>query len=192
MSTIDRQRWDAKYARQSVSDTLSADPWLCEILTDVPPGRALELACGLGHNAIWLATAGWQVDAVDVSPIGLELARQLAVDHSANVHWILGDLDSFVPAAACYDLIIVFRFLEREKLPERICRSLVTGGRLIYETFGPGQMDRSDNHLKNPDFVLATGELPGLFPSLQTIHYEERVLPDRCVARLVAHRATED
>jgi len=191
MSTTDRQRWDAKYAGQPVPDCLSADPWLREVLAEIPPGRALELACGLGHNATWLASGGWQVDAVDVSPVGLELARQLAVNHSVDVNWILGDLDSFIPAAGTYDLVVVFRFLDRQRLPDRICHSLTAGGRLVYETFGPGQLDRSDNHLKNPEFVLAAGELPGLFPSLETIVFEECALEDRCVARLVARQTIE-
>ena len=69
-----------------------------------------------------------------------------------------------------------------------ITRGLAPGGLLVYETFGPGQCDRHDNHLKNPDFVLAPGELRSLYNELELVRYEEVELPDRCVGRLVARR----
>lgn len=56
--------------------------------------RALDIACGLGHNAIWLAQQGWQADAVDVSTTGLELARQSADANKVHVSWIEADLDN--------------------------------------------------------------------------------------------------
>ena len=71
MSDEDRRRWERKYEQASAAQTLQADQWLVDAIKDIPPGRSLELACGLGENAVWLATRGWQVDAVDVSATGL-------------------------------------------------------------------------------------------------------------------------
>src|SRR5690242_6587484 len=55
VSCSDRDRWDAKYAAKPVPERLAPDAWLIEQVGRLRPGRALELACGLGHNAIWLA-----------------------------------------------------------------------------------------------------------------------------------------
>ena len=188
MSIADRERWDAKYAAKLAPEQLSPDDWLIEQVTDLKRGRALELACGLGHNAIWLAQQGWQVDAVDVSALGLAHAEEFARQCGTRVNWIAADLDHFVPEPAAYDLVFVFRFLDREHVPGIIQTALRAGGRLIYETFTTAHLARPDSHMKNPAFALAPGELPRLFPHFDVVSYAECSLPDRDVARLVAVR----
>jgi tellurite methyltransferase len=162
--------------------------WLVEQVAPLRPGRALELACGLGHNATWLARRGWDVDAVDISPEGLRIAESLASAHSATVHWIAADLDEFIPARGSYDLVCVFRFLDRVHLPRRISEALADGGRLVYETFTVSHLTHPKGHIKNRDFLLERGELPRLFSSLRPVAYAECELPDRSVARLTAVR----
>lgn len=188
MSAEDRQRWDGKYAAKQVPPDLTADEWLRENATALPCGRAAELACGFGQNAIWLAQHGWQVEAIDVSPVGLRLAAAAAPDDLSGLHWIAADLDSFTPLRAAYDLIVVFRFLDRDRLPAMIVEALKPGGHLIYETFSAGQLDRADNHLRNPRFTLAPGELPQLYDALEVVRHEEVELADRTVARLLARK----
>lgn len=189
MSLSDRERWDVKYAAKSLPELVVPDDWLVKHVTRRTPGVALELACGLGHNAIWLANQGWKVDAVDVSPVGLTLAEDFAKRvRRSTVSWIAADLDEFEPRAEAYDLVLVFRFLDRSHVPELIERALRPGGLLVYETFSQGQMTRADNHLRSADFTLASNELPVLFPKLTVVEYEEVDLADRSVARLVARR----
>src|SRR5579863_1855883 len=127
MSLSDRDRWDTKYAAKLVPNTLSPDDWLIKEVAELSPGRALDLACGLGHNAIALAKQGWQVDAVDISPVGLALAADLAKRYAVNVRWIATDLDEFSPATEEYDLVVVFRFLDRRRLPGIIQQALRPG-----------------------------------------------------------------
>lgn len=188
MSASDLDRWNEKYAAKGGPAQLAPDAWLIEQVTGLPPGRALELACGLGHNAIWLAQQGWQVDAVDVSPVGLSLAQQQANENHVSVNWIAADLDEFSPEIGAYDLVLVFRFLERARLPGIIERALKPGGRLLYETFTTAHLARSDSHMKNPDFALSPGELPTLFSACAVCEYSECSLPDRDVARLLARK----
>jgi SAM-dependent methyltransferase len=188
LSASERERWDAKYADKPVPESLSPDDWLIEQVAGLPPGRALEPACGLGQNAIWLALHGWQIDAVDISPAGLARAEELAAHHGARVNWIAADFDEFIPESGVYDLVVVFRFLERQQLPITIQRALRPGGRLIYETFTVSHVARPESHMKNPAFALEPGELPRLFPQLDVVSYVECSLADRDVARLVAIR----
>jgi SAM-dependent methyltransferase len=188
VSASDLQRWNEKYTAKGIPTQLVSDAWLVEQVGGLPPGRGLELACGLGHNAIWLAQQGWQVDALDVSPVGLSLAQNLARANHASVHWIAADLDEFFPETDAYDLVFVFRFLDRARLPGIIQQALKPGGRLLYETFTTTHLARPDSHMKNPAFALAPGELPRLFPACEICEFAECTLPDRDVARLVARK----
>lgn len=188
MSADDRRRWDAKYAERSVPERLAPDDWLVENVLSLEPGRALDLACGLGHNATWLARHAWAVDAVDISPTGLQLAAGLAARHKVAVNWIAADLEEFAPAERVYDLIVVFRFLDRTHIPRLVETALAPDGLLIYETFAAAQLARPDNHLRNPAYALHSRELPRLFPGLKLVRYREEALDDRSVARLVARR----
>jgi SAM-dependent methyltransferase len=188
MSVSDRERWDAKYADKPAPDRLSPDDWLIEQVAVLQPGQALELACGFGHNAVWLAQQGWSVDAVDISPVGLAEAEALARRCDTRVNWIAADLDEFTPESTAYELVLVFRFLDRARLPGIIQQALRPGGRLVYETFTTSHLARPDSHIRNPDFALAPGELPRLLPQLDVVSYDESSLADRDVARLVAVR----
>ena len=184
MSAEDRERWNIKYADGALLRERAPDSWLLEQIADLPPGRALELACGLGHNSIALAQRGWQVDAIDVSEVGLNIAAELASAANVAVNWILADLDHFSPTES-YDLIFVFRFLDRRNMPKIVERSLLPGGRLIHETFTLSHTLRPQSRMKNPAFALAPAELPTLYPCCAPVSYEECSLPDRDVARFV-------
>jgi 2-polyprenyl-3-methyl-5-hydroxy-6-metoxy-1,4-benzoquinol methylase len=186
MSTSDRKRWDEKYRAKPVPDKIAPDDWLIEQTSSLPLGRALELACGLGYNAIWLAQQGWKVDAIDISPLGLASAQKLAQTNAARVNWIAADVHEFTSQADAYDLVVVFRFLDRVRLPGIVQQALRPGGRLIYETFTAAHIERPDSHMKNPDFALQPQELPSLFLQLKVVSYAECALVDRDVARLVA------
>lgn len=191
MSESDRDRWNAKYAAASspgIPLVPAADRFLVEAVAESPCGRAVDLACGLGHNAIWLAQQGWQVDAVDVSSVGLEIAARLADASGAKVRWILADLDEAILQEGVYDLVTVFRFLDRQRFPEWIPRLLRQGGRLVYETFTVGELHREDGPIRNRSFLLEPGELSRLFPSLEVQSFGEFDFGGRSVARLVAER----
>jgi len=186
MTTADRERWDARYTGRSATVESEPPEWLVRHTTELPPGRALDLACGLGTTAIWLAERGWQVTAVDISPIGLETARTAADRRGVSVEWIAADLDDWAPALAAFDLVTVFRFLDRGTLPERIAATLRPGGRVLYETFLAPESDEWISHVRNPAFVLQPGELPRLFSGLRILDYDEAAVNGERMARLLA------
>lgn len=179
----DRLRWDEKYRLKSGVPSPAPSKWLWEVVSGMRPGRAWDVACGVGQNTVLLTELGWVVDAVDVSPVGLELGRRQAGDRGGAIEWISADLESYVPPVGVYDLVIVFRFLDRGRLPGLIHDSLRPGGLVVYETFVEGQLERGDNHLRSPDFVLKSGELPHLMRGFRTESYAEETLADRTVAR---------
>ena len=188
MSENDRRRWDKKYAKRSVSDELAANDWLLQHIDSLPPGRALDLATGLGHSAIVLARSGWDVTAIDISMEGLQRAVALAARLETQVSWIAADLDSYPLPHARFDLITMFHYLARDVLPAQIVDALRPGGVLVYETFTLDQLHVPGNHLTNPNFLLRPGELLTMFAGLRTRHHRDVILPDRAVASLVAEK----
>ena len=159
-----------------------------------PPGgardgaRALDLACGSGRAAVFLALAGWRAEGWDIDDSALERARALASRHGAEVSFRELDLERELPPdpAEQFDLIVVVRYLHRPLFPW-IERALAPGGVLLYETFRDGQQrfgpPRRARHLLRP------GELLTAFPTLAVTHHEET--PDDAppvIARLAARK----
>ncbi len=199
MAVRDRERWNEKHAKCEAPSDVQPDEWLVQALqlienaysTTEPGQRALDIACGLGHNAIWLAQQGWRSEGVDISTRGLELARRSAIANNADVAWIEADLDDWIPACE-YDLVIVFRFLDRETVPRVVRSALRPGGWLVYETFAAAQCSRPDSHISNPAFTLAPGELSTLFTDFDVVASDEVVLPDRTVEQFLGRRRSSD
>ncbi|RMG41196.1 MAG: class I SAM-dependent methyltransferase [Planctomycetota bacterium] len=160
--------------------------WTAPAAARVP--RALDVACGLGHNAVWLASRGWRVTAVDISSVGLERARRAAEGRSVAVRWVCADLDSWEPPVEQFELVVVFRFWDRRILPRLIERALVPGGAVVLESFSRRQLLRPDTHIHNPDFTIDVAELPAFFGGLEVLVCREVDLPDRSVVRLLGRR----
>ena len=111
--------WNERYSRgeQIIKEPM---PLLVRAARTLKPGRALDLACGKGRHAIFLAEHGWQVTAVDASHVGIELARAAARTHNVEVDWRVADLEQgrFEIEAEAYDLIGVFYYLPRNLFPQ--------------------------------------------------------------------------
>ena len=131
------------------------------------PGRALDLACGTGRNACFLAAQGFAVDAVDISEVGL----RRFVCRPEGIRRICQDLATFVIAPRRYAIIVNTRFLQRS-LFAAIQEGLQPGGMLIFETYlreeGRGAKQRF-----RPEHLLLSGELAAAFPGLETLYYRE-------------------
>src|SRR5690242_3035347 len=118
MEIDEKALWDKKYSEGSHS-SLAPDPFLlsvhAEFLSERPPGSALDVAGGVGRHAIWLAERGWRVKLVDISGVGIALARENAA-RSAAASAIVTELRDLNTAQdfgrELYDLIMVFFFLQ--------------------------------------------------------------------------------
>jgi len=155
-------------------------------------GRALDLACGLGGNALLLAQAGLETEAWDLSPVAIERLRaEAAAAGLERLHARVRDLEQSPPEAGSFDVICVGYFLERTLAP-RLIDALRPGGLLFYQTFT--RLAVSERGPSNPEFRLAENELLRLFGPL-TLHFyrEEGRLGDlsrglRDLAMLVAEK----
>ena len=113
MAETDREKWDQRYAEGAYRPRTYPSPFLVERLPELPRGRALDLACGAGRNALHLAEAGYEIEAVDISRVAIERARESARERGLEVSWRVADLDDFVPTRGRYDLITVVRYTNR-------------------------------------------------------------------------------
>ncbi|OZM81697.1 bifunctional 2-polyprenyl-6-hydroxyphenol methylase/3-demethylubiquinol 3-O-methyltransferase UbiG [Pseudonocardia sp. MH-G8] len=181
MAVADRERWDARHAAAGAAGA-ARNPAPPDALRGrealLPPGgRALDLACGRGTVAVWLAARGFAVDAVDVSPVALDAGRALADREGVGerVRWWPRDLDAGLPGAGPYDVVVCQRFRDPARYPDLAAR-LVPGGLLVVTVLsqvgeGPGQ------------FRAPAGELRAAFGHLEVLHHLERDGEASLVAR---------
>src|SRR5579883_995154 len=110
------RNWDQHYSDPANLDFTPA-PLLVEVADQLPPGRALDLACGAGRNAIFLASLGWKVTAVDRSTVAIRLLRERAAGLTIDAR--VADLEAggFVIEPSGYDLICDFHYLQRDLFP---------------------------------------------------------------------------
>lgn len=199
MSETDRERWNERYRAGAYADRPHAsallEAWLPRVTPPGGPGRALDLACGLGRNALRLARAGWRVDAVDISDVAL--ARLAASAEAEGLALRCRRLDLEEPgsvaafAGAGYDLAILFRYTRLALLPA-LADALAPGGHLIVELHLESDADVVGP--KDQRFRVRPGALAATVRGLEVLACEEGVIRDpdgrdAALARLVGRRS---
>ena len=188
MGDADRERWNARYESGEYAARTHPSPLLAAWIDRLPRGRALDVACGRGRNAIHLAANGYVVDAMDISDVALARARERADAAGVAVNWIEADLERSDIARDMYDVIVIARFMHRPLIP-RLIDALRPGGHIVYdhhyitpvEVGGP----------KSRRFRARPNELLERFRALRVLFYEEGIVADpdggrMALARLVA------
>jgi SAM-dependent methyltransferase len=174
MSKKDQEKWDRKYLENPrLREKRPPLRWIASHVGSGEGKRALDLACGTGRNAIALAEKGWRVEAVDLSPLALQILTEHAEEAGVReaIDTELIDLDKFDPEEKRYDLILMANYLDRG-LIARLIPALKGEGLFIVETY----MEHPDNEKKeaNPDYLLKTGELGRIFAEgFEILAYEE-------------------
>lgn len=129
---MDKSIWDSRYAEREYVWTAQPSRFLVQEAQGLTPGRALDLACGEGRNAVWLGEQGWQVTGVDFSLVGLEKARRLASERGVEANWIAADLLEFRPEPRAFDLVLMFYLQvpasERAPILRRAAEAVAAGG----------------------------------------------------------------
>lgn len=193
----DRARWNRKY-RDRAPESFGSEPseWLVahrELLERQPRGRALDVACGPGRNALYLARLGFEVDALDVSDVVIEALAERVRRDGLSVHPRRCDLGREPLPRRAYQVVVQFNFLERRLFPA-LKEALVPGGLLVFETFTRGQLELPGGP-STAAHTLEPGELRRAFADLEILDDRETTLAAgdpaaaRAVASLVARRS---
>ncbi|MEO6858465.1 MAG: class I SAM-dependent methyltransferase [Solirubrobacteraceae bacterium] len=151
--------WDQRYGRHEHVWSGRPNPHLVEHASALTPGRALDVGCGEGADAVWLAEHGWTVTAVDISPVGLERAAGHAREAGLTITWRHADLfaDGTEPFGA-YELV-TSQYLHmppnlRERALGRLAAAVAPGGSLLVVSHHPLDL-----------------EIPGLRPNVPELFY---------------------
>lgn len=173
MSEADAQRWNKRYASKRDQGHLSfePDPLLVRHRHLFKADQhALDVACGVGHNSLWLASLGLHITALDISATGLELLQHEARRRDLSIATEQADLDEWNWPIERFDVVVVLRFLDRS-LFDPIKTSVRPGGLVLYQTFGPARLKSNPDF--NPDFVLHAGELTNQFNGFEVIEQND-------------------
>ena len=166
-------KWDHIY-RQSDQARYPASQVLTENNFLLPAtGMALDLASGLGANAIYLAERGLAVTAWDISFVAIDKLKTYAVQQGLNINACQQKIVAVGFTQGYFDVIVVSRFLDRT-LSDAIIGALKPGGLLFYQTFTLEKA--SPKPPNNPDYLLTENELLALFSPLRVIFYRENAL----------------
>ena len=191
MELDEKASWNKKY-REGSHGSLEPDPFLVsaydEFLFGTSPGRALDVAGGVGRHSIWLAKRAWRVKLVDISEVGVKQAEENAkrTGTESSIATEVRDLNSTQDISReQYDLVVVFFFLQRELFPA-LAAALKPGGLLFYKTYTTEQKNFAGGP-SHPMFLLQPNELLHAFPSLRVLHYHETI-QEKGVAELVARK----
>jgi len=168
--------WDERY-RRGEHATEEPSKLLVRAAENLQPGRALDIACGAGRHALFLAERGWHVTAIDSSRVGIEITGRRASARGMKLETRVADLerDEFTIEPESFDLICDFYYLQRSLFPQ-IRNGVKRGGLAICAI----HMVDEDEEVKpmNPDYLLQPGELLSLFQDWQVEHYHETKLHD--------------
>ena len=179
--------WDEKHAARG--DDSEPASLLREQAALLPTsGRALDIAAGAGRNAVFLAQAGLDVDAIDQSEVGLAKARSLAAARGVTVRTIQADLERMSLERACYDVVVNFYYLQRSLIAP-LRDALKPGGLVFFETYTVDQLAMPGGRgPRRSEFLLEAGELRSMFDGYEILHWSEGVERTRAIASLVARK----
>lgn len=197
--------WDDRFSADHYVYGTEPNTFLVAATADLPRGRTLSLAEGEGRNAVWLASAGFEVWAVDQSAVGVEKTRRLADERGVTVTTEVADLGDFEIEEDSWDLIVsIFAHTDpatRQRLHRAVVEGLRPGGAFVLEAYTPAQLGFVTGGPKDPSMMLdaptLTRELHGL--KMTQLREVERDVVEgtlhtgrAAVVQLVAHKPMRD
>ncbi len=178
---MQREDWDRRYLERGL--LWSADPnrFLVAEVGDLPPGRALDLACGEGRNALWLAELGWRVTGVDYSEVAIAKARDRADAEGTGVEFVCADLLDYEPEESAFDLVVVLYLqlpaAERRAVLGRAKTALAPGGTVLVVGHDLTNMSEGVGGPSDPGVLYTPDDLVADLSGLE-VQKAERVLRD--------------
>jgi SAM-dependent methyltransferase len=178
---VQREDWNRRYS--AVENLWAAKPnrFLVAEVSELTPGRALDLASGEGQNAIWLASLGWEVTGIDYSEVAIAKARARAEREGVEARFVCADLVSYVPERAAFDLVLLLYLHippdERRTVLARAAEALAPGGTLLLIGHDLTNMTEGVGGPSDPSIHVTPDEIAAELPGLE-IEKAERVLRD--------------
>ena len=186
-----RAHWDLKY-EQGLPSLTEPDLFFVaaygQFVDQLFPnaGVALDLACGLGRHALWLASRSWQVSVIDISDVAIGKLSQAALELDVHLDVFVGDAVEYKFEPTRFDLIVMFYHMDRSLFPKMVS-ALNPGGVLICKLSLPWDSEgRLTAVATDP---LGRNELPSLVPELHVLYHQERPVRDRGVVEFIGKKS---
>ena len=162
---MDAAAWDERYQGSEYLWAIDPNRFVAAHTLPLRPGRALDLAAGEGRNAVWLATRGWQVTAVDFSAVGMAKADRLAEDHGVTVETVVADVTTHPFDDEAWDLVVI-AYLQlpaqgRQGVVTRAAGALAPGGSLVLVAHDRENLERGHGGPQSPDVLYDADETVG-------------------------------
>jgi SAM-dependent methyltransferase len=176
---MEREDWNRKHGEAGPLFGLEPNRFLVAEVDGLEPGRALDLACGAGRNAVWLAEQGWAVTGADFSEVALANARGLAAERGVEVEWVEADLRDWEPAPQAFDLVLLLYLQlpaeERQLVLGRAATAVAPRGTLLVVGHDLQNLNGGYGGPQDPGVLFTPDEIAAELPGLE-VEKAERVL----------------
>lgn len=199
---MNRETWDQRYSGPEWAYGVEPNDFLRSVVDRLPRGRALCLAEGQGRNAVFLASQGLDVTAMDQSRVGMEKAATLASERGLSIRTAVADLADYAIEPAAWDLVVLIWAHLPPALRERVHRTVVEGlrpgGAVVIEAYTPDQLKYGTGGPKDPSFTMTCDILRREFAGLEVdicrelvreVHEGNHHTGTGAVVQFLAHRA---
>ncbi|HEX4220887.1 MAG TPA: class I SAM-dependent methyltransferase [Pseudonocardiaceae bacterium] len=174
---MDAEFWDGLYGSREQLFSGNPNGVLVTEVAELPPGRALDVGCGEGGDALWLARRGWQVTAMDISQVALDRAAIAGADVAGRVRWTQGDLTSVALPAGSFDLVTAQYFPLPHQADHAALRvllaSVAPGGTLLVASHNLADLPAEHGHGWDPADFYQPGEIAKLLDEGWTVLVDE-------------------
>lgn len=158
-----KETWNTRYAGTDFIYGTEPNQFLKYELSKISPGKILFLGEGEGRNAVYAATLGWDVDAVDFSAAGKVKAEILAAEKGVKINYFVDDLSTYTPKQNYYNaVVLIYLHLEeklREKVHQNAMTSLKPGGKIIFEAFEKEQLKNNSGGPKSIELLYSLQDI---------------------------------
>jgi len=159
-----KNRWNERFSETSYAYGIKPNQFLKEIMQSMNPGKILFLAEGEGRNAVYAASLGWEVEALDYCEAGKVKAEKLAVEQNVEINYLIEDLSDFKPEPNYYDAIaLIYMHIDDKMLQssihKKVIKALKPGGKIIFEAFEKEQIKYSSGGPKEEELLFSLEDI---------------------------------
>jgi SAM-dependent methyltransferase len=168
--------WDSRYAEAAANDetvwSLEPNAWIASVTRELTPAAAVDLGAGEGRNALWLASLGWKVTAVDFSSVGLDIGRSRAQSLGLDIEWVTADATAWVSPSPV-DLAVMSYLQLTADATSRALRnaaaSLARGGLLAVIGHDRDNLERGVGGPRDPELLYTVEGLAAAASGLDVL-----------------------
>jgi SAM-dependent methyltransferase len=176
-----RDDWNRRYSDTELLWTATPSRFLVAETAELPPGLALDLACGEGRNAVWLAEQGWDVVGVDFAEVGLDTARRLAARRGVDVGLVHADLLAYEPEPLRHDLVCVLYLHlpadDRRRVLAQAAAAVAPGGTFLLVGHDLENLEGGHGGPSDARVLFTADEVAGELPGLELVKAERVLRP---------------